>query len=179
MAKPEILARQPVCASKLFTIEQQELQFSNGTLRQYEQIQTKTGQAVAIVALQDADTILLVREYAGGMEDYIVSLPKGNIDPGEDILPAANRELQEEIGFAAGRLTPIKTMGLSPGSLNVKMHIVLAEDLYPSQLEGDEPEPLDVVTCQLSQLDTFLQRADCIDACTIATLLWMKMFYGQ
>ncbi len=178
MAKPDILSRKICCQSRLFAIEQHDLKFSNGNLAQYEKIKTRTGLAVALVPMLDAETVLLVREYAGGMEDYQISLAKGAIEPGEGALIAANRELQEEIGYGAHKLEVIKTMGLSPGNLDVKMHIVLAQDLYESRLEGDEPEPLEVIPWKLSNLEALFSRNDCYDACTIAALLWMKNHYG-
>jgi len=57
---------------------------------------------------------VLVEEYCAGSETYELSLPKGLIDPGEDALQAANRELQEEAGFAARSLEFITELSLSP-----------------------------------------------------------------
>lgn len=54
----------------------------------------------------------------------------------------ANRELKEEIGYGAGSLTEIAKLSMAPSYFSSKMNIVIAQDLYPEQLEGDEPEPL-------------------------------------
>ncbi len=101
--KPVILACEEVARSRIFRVEQLQLRFSNGVERTYERLRGKAGGlgAVMIVAMSDAENVLLVEEYCAGSESYEFSLPKGLIDPGEDALQAANRELQE--GFTSGQ----------------------------------------------------------------------------
>ena len=101
--KPRILSRKTVAESRLFRVEELELRFSNGAERHFERLlgNGKGIGAVMIVAMPDPDHVLLIREYAAGFEDYVLTLPKGVVDPGEDIVTAANRELMEECGVAA------------------------------------------------------------------------------
>ena len=96
--KPQILQRHLVAQSRLFRVESLELRFSNGVERTYERLMPGGSGAVMLVALLDNDTIALIREYGGGIEDYTLTLPKGAIDLGESLREACNRELQEEIG---------------------------------------------------------------------------------
>src|SRR5690606_40018309 len=70
--------------------------------------------AVYVVPLLDDDTVLLVREYAAGMHRYELGLVSGRIDAGETALEAANRELQEEAGYAARSLHLLRMVSLSP-----------------------------------------------------------------
>ena len=92
--KPTVLASEIVASSRLFRVEQLQLRFANGVERTYERLASKgTGYgAVMIVAMADARHALLVEEYCAGTDDYQISLPKGLIEPGEDVLVAANRE---------------------------------------------------------------------------------------
>ena len=90
--KPQILGRQRVAQSRLFQIESLDLRFSNGEERQFERLTGADRGAVMIIAMPDPDHVLLIREYAAGFEDYVLTLPKGLVDPGEDIVTAANRE---------------------------------------------------------------------------------------
>jgi ADP-ribose diphosphatase len=87
-----------------------------------------------IVAMADAEHALLVEEYCGGTDDYQVSLPKGLVEPGEDVLAAANRELKEEAGFGARQLELLTELSLSPGYMSQKIQVVLAQNLYPERL---------------------------------------------
>src|SRR5690606_29783356 len=99
--KPTVLAREIVASSRLFRVEELQLRFSNGVERTYERLASRgTGYgAVMVVAMRDDCHALLVEEYCGGTDDYQLSLPKGLVEPGEDVLAAANRELKEEAGY--------------------------------------------------------------------------------
>ena len=84
-----------------FQIQQLDLEFSNGARRRFERMKPRGFGGVVIAALRDDQTILLTREYAAGLHQYLLGLPTGRIDPGESALQAANRELKEEAGFGA------------------------------------------------------------------------------
>ncbi|GAA4891243.1 ADP compounds hydrolase NudE [Ferrimonas pelagia] len=168
--KPEILATELVAKSRLFQVEQLHLRFSNGVERHYERMRGTMSGAVMIVPMLDAHTMLLVREYAAGTHSYELGFPKGLIDPGESALQAGNRELQEEIGYAANRLELLHQVALAPSYFSSKMDILLARDLYPSRLEGDEPEPLEVVPWPLADMDSLLARPDFSESRSISAL---------
>ncbi len=167
---PEILRTRTVARSRLFRIEQLDLRFANGTEVVYERLRGSADGAVLVVPLRDADTVLLVREYAAGTERYELGLPKGRIEPGEDPLATAQRELREEIGLGAGRLEPLMTVTVAPGYFGHVTHIVLAEDLYPAEAEGDEPEPVEVVPWRLAELPALLARDDFTEARSMVAL---------
>ena len=93
--KPEILKISQPSQSRLFKVEAVDLRFSNGVERTYERLAVRGNGAVMIVALDAMDNIILIKEYAVGVEDYLLTLPKGLIDPGEDAIIAADRELKE------------------------------------------------------------------------------------
>jgi len=169
-AKPEILAQRTVAKSRLFQIEELELRFSNGEQRTFERLASRGPGAVLVVPMLDDQTVLLIREYAAGLERYELSLPKGLIDPGETAVQAANRELMEEVGYGARQLTPMTTLSLAPGYLAHQTQLILAQDLYPERRDGDEPEPLEVVPWPLAKLTELLQRDDFSEARSVAAL---------
>ncbi|MEZ8945517.1 ADP compounds hydrolase NudE [Vibrio sp. 10N.247.311.12] len=169
--KPEILAKQTVAQSRLFSIESLDLRFSNGEQRTYERMKPSGRNAVMMVPITEQGDILLVREYAAGTERYELGFPKGLIDPGEQPNEAAVRELKEEIGFGANKLTPLKEVILAPSYFSSKMTLFIAEDLYPEKLEGDEPEPLDIVRWPLAQAEELLTHLDFCEARSITALL--------
>lgn len=152
--KPTVLDRAVVARSRLFTVEELQLRFANGTERTYERLANRgTGHgAVMVVALVDESHALLVEEYCAGTDDYQLSLPKGLVEPGEDVLAAANRELKEEAGFGARHLELLTELSLSPGYMSQRIQVVLARDLYEERLPGDEPEPMRVERVSLREL---------------------------
>ena len=151
-------------------IERVELEFANGARRVYERLKSSGLGAVIIVPVLADGTVLLVREYAVAFHRYELGLPKGRIDPGEDALQAANRELQEEVGYAARTLTRLRNLSLAPSYMSHETTIVLAEDLYPSRLQGDEPEELEVVPVALDEIDALALRDEVSEGRTIAAL---------
>lgn len=172
--KPQILSVESIARTRLFNVERLGLRFANGVEVEYERLRSGAAGAVLVVALQDAETVLLIREYQAGREDYELAFPKGRIENGEAILDAANRELMEEVGFGAHKLQHFKSVSLAPGSMTHMTHLVLAEDLYPQRLDGDEPETLEVVPWSLSRLDELLQRDDFSEGRSIAALFMVR-----
>ncbi|MFB9213589.1 ADP compounds hydrolase NudE [Vibrio sinaloensis] len=168
---PDILEKRTVAQSRLFTIEAMDLRFSNGEERTYERMKPSGRNAVMMVPITEQGDILLVREYAAGTERYELGFPKGLIDPGETPIQAADRELKEEIGFGARKLTPLKDVVLAPSYFSSKMTLFIAEDLYSEQLEGDEPEPLDIIRWPLAQAEELLTHLDFCEARSITALL--------
>jgi ADP-ribose diphosphatase len=126
--------------------------------------------AVLIVPVPDPETVLLVREYSAGMHRYELQLPKGRLEPDEDSLAAADRELKEEVGKGARDLRILTQFSALPGFMSHGTDIVLARDLYEESLEGDEPEPLEVVPWRFDRLYELALSEDCTEARSIAAL---------
>lgn len=171
---PEILDRRIVARSRLFAVEQLELRFANGVERTYERLITPPIPAVLVVPLIDERTVLLIREYGAGVERYELALPKGARGHGEGVVETANRELMEECGYGARMLTPLTELTLSPGYMGHRIVVVLAEDLYPQRVDGDEPEPIEVVPWPLADIDGLLARDDFSEARSLAALYMVR-----
>lgn len=171
---PEILITEVVARTRLFHVERVGLRFANGIEVEYERMPGSTSGSVLIVPVLDRDTILLVREYAAGTHRYELGFPKGIIERGENILAAADREIMEEIGYGSRRLQQLTSMTIAPGYLGHTTHVVLAEDLYPKRLPGDEPEEIEVVPWRLSDLAKLLAREDFTEARSIAALFMTR-----
>jgi ADP-ribose diphosphatase len=177
-AKPKILERRLVAETQIFRVEQVDLEFSNGTRRCFERILAGRG-SVLVVPMQDAQTVLLVREYGVGTDRYELGFPKGIVEPGEDLLEAAGREIREEIGCSARDLRLLHQVSLAPGYIQHQTHLVLARDLFPEQAEGDEPEPIEVVPWRMDDLDGLLERDDFSEARSIAALFLVREFLAR
>ncbi|MTD29143.1 ADP compounds hydrolase NudE [Erwinia sorbitola] len=173
LQKPAILNVEVVAHSKLFTIEAVDLTFSNGVRRVYERMRSSGREAVMIVPIID-DHLILIQEYAVGLESYELGFPKGLIDPGETPFEAANRELKEEVGFGADRLSTLGKLTMAPSYFSSQMNIVVAEGLYPEQLEGDEPEPLPQLRWPLDNLLALLDEPDFREARNVSALFLVR-----
>ncbi|MBA1198463.1 ADP compounds hydrolase NudE [Pseudomonas fluorescens] len=179
--KPTVLSREIVANSRLFRVESVELRFSNGVERTYERLVGRGNGygAVMIVAMLDAEHAVLVEEYCGGTDEYELSLPKGLIEPGEDVLAAANRELKEEAGFGARQLEHLTELSLSPGYMSQKIQVVLATDLFEERLEGDEPEPMGVDKVNLRELSALAMHPQFSEGRALAALYLVRDMLTQ
>jgi len=177
--KPEVLKIKASAKSRLFLIEELQLRFSNGVERTYERLASRGNGAVMMIPIDSDDNILLVREYAGGIEDYTLSLPKGAVDLGESMFEAADRELKEEVGFGAKRIEFLKELTTAPNYMGHKLQAMLVRDLYPCRLEGDEPEPLEVVKWPLSDIDNLVANPEFTEGRAIAGLYLARHFVQQ
>ena len=167
---PTIHATRNVDTSRFLRMEQVDLEFSNGQKRTFERLRSSGPGAVIIVPMRDADTVLLVREYAVGVDRYELGLPKGRLDRDETVEQGADRELKEEIGYGARELHILGRLSLSPAYMTAMTHVVLARDLYPQRLVGDEPEELEVVPWKMSELNRLLEQPDVSEGRSIAAL---------
>jgi len=171
---PKLIAKKTLAKTRIFTIEQLHLQFNNGNEVQYERIYSPPAGAVLVVPQLDNETIILIREYCGGSQRYEIAFPKGRVEEGESPILTANREIMEEIGFGARKLEHIKSLSVSPGYMSHQTHIVYATDLYQQKLEGDEPEPAEILYWKLNKLDDLIYNDEFTEARSLAALLLLK-----
>lgn len=166
--------RKVIAQSRFFQIQAVDLHFSNGEVRAYERLTSTGAGAVLVVALKDNNTAILINEYVAGVDRYEWGLPKGKVEIGEDLIETANRELIEEAGFKAAKLTVLKSFSIAPGYLEHETQLVLAEGLVECNAKGDEPENIPVAEIALDRLYELAQREDCSEARSIAALYYVR-----
>ncbi len=171
---PVIHKRRMLDEGTRFPVEELELEFSNGQRRTYERVPGSGRGAVIVVPMLDDNTVILLREYAAGLHAFEIGLPKGRLEPDETPLEGANRELKEEAGYGARRLRLIGELSLAPTYMAHRISVVLAQDLYPERLPGDEPEPPEVVPWRLDALHELVQRRDCSEGRSLAALFMAR-----
>jgi ADP-ribose diphosphatase len=172
--KPSVIHSELIASTRIFRVEQRDLQFSNGIKVSYERLVGSDNGAVLIVPMLDDNTVLLIREYAAGVHRYELALPKGKIESNEPLLEAANREIMEEVGYGSKDLSHLTSLTVAPGYLSHETHIVLAENLYEQKCDGDEPEEMEVVPWQLDRLPELLTHEECTEARSIAALFMVR-----
>lgn len=174
LQKPKINKITTVAKSSLFCVEQVDLTFSNGEKRTYERM--KPGQNAVMIVPISGNELLLIREYAVGIEDYQLGFPKGAIEPDENIFLAANRELMEEVGFGAKHFSILSQMTTSPSYFANQMTIIIAEDLYPEKRQGDEPEPLQIIRWPVTEMMSLLNEKDFHESRNICALFLAREY---
>lgn len=172
--KPEILAARTIAQTRHFRVEQMDLRFANGVSVQWERLIGSPGGAVLVVPLRDRDTVLLIREYAAGMHRYELGFAKGRIENGEAAVDAANRELKEEVGYAARHLQHLSSLTIAPGYVNHVTQVVVAQDLFEQREAGDEPEEIEVVPWRLDAIESLLAHPEFTEARSIAALFIVR-----
>src|SRR5690606_34654697 len=157
-----------------YRLEHLDREFSNGERRRFQRLHSRGHGAVIVVPMIDPGTVRLVRAPAAGRHRYALGLVEGSVDAGETPLEAANRELKEEAGYGARELLDLRQLSLAPTYMSHSAHMVIARDLYPERLPGDEPEPLEVVPWKLDALHELVLREDFSEGRSIAALFMAR-----
>ncbi len=137
--------------------------------------------AVAILAIDDEDQVLLVRQYRVAVGELLLEIPAGTLDVAddgsiEDPDEAAPRELEEETGMRAGSWRKIARFYTAPGFASELMHLYLATDLRPAdgdRLTPDEDERLLVERLPWRDAVAAAERGEMRDGKTLVALLWL------
>lgn len=131
------LNQKEIHKGKIFSLWGGEVALDNGKIAVREYIRHSGG--VGIVPLLEGN-IILIRQFRIAINRELIELPAGRLEPDEDPASCAARELEEEIGYRAGRLMPIASYFASVGNSNERMYLFLALDLEKTErrLEADE-----------------------------------------
>jgi len=132
--------------------------------------------AVCIIPILPDGNLCLIRQYRYGPRDEFIEIPAGKLDTGEDPLVCAKRELQEEIGYIAGKLTFLTNIYPAIGFSNEKMWMYLAEDLQLSNQSLDQDEFLELFPLSLEEAINLINQGKITDVKTIIGILWLDRF---
>ena len=127
--------------------------------------------SVAALAVHEDGQVVLVRQYRYAVDEPLWELPAGRMDPGETPEAGARRELEEEVGLAAGALEKISTFYTTPGFCDERMHLYRATALRPVPPRPEEDERLEVLTCPFEQAYGMIQRGEVREGKTLVALL--------
>ena len=151
MHLPDIRARREISRNRFLTYVEEDLLDRHGKPYTYYQVEARFD-AVIIVPLLADGRLVLERIYRHPYRHYFLEFPAGGIEPGEDPCAAAKRELAEETGYTAGRLTTLGSMEAMPGLLRMRLTYVLAEELVPgAELALEALEMLEVEELTVDQ----------------------------
>lgn len=169
----KVLSSEIVFKGRVFSVTRDRVQEPSGITAVREVI--RHSGSVVVLAVADSGTeplVLLERQYRYAAQDYMLELPAGRIDPGEDALAAGKRELLEETGYTARRWTKGLFFYPSPGFLEETMTVFLARGLKPGKAQPEADELIEHELVPLSRVVKLILRGKIRDGKTIAGVLW-------
>jgi ADP-ribose pyrophosphatase len=134
--------------------------------------------AVAVIAVTESGELVMERQHRYPLGRDMIELPAGKIDPGEDPLATARRELKEETGYTAARWRHVATIHIAIGYSNERIEIYLAEDLKHEGAKLDDGEFLEVFTLSLPAALAWVREGRITDSKTVAGLFWAEKILG-
>lgn len=131
--------------------------------------------AAAVVPLKDNGTVVLIKQFRHAAGGFIYEIPAGKLHPGEDPMHCAARELEEEIGYVAGRLELLTSILTAPGFTDEVIHIYKATGLTAGRQQLDRDEVLEVLEISLEEAIKMIKAGTIRDAKTIVGLRLVGM----
>ncbi len=163
------MTEREIYAGRILTLRLKYLRQADGSTRLREIVEHAPG--AAVVAIDAQGLVLLVRQFRPAVEAHLLELPAGLVDPGEQPIECARRELAEETGYSADQLEQLVSFYTSPGFTNELIHIFVASGLRESVVEADEEEEIELVRMPLQRAIDQVLQGEISDAKTVAGLL--------
>lgn len=176
-ATARILRSKIIYKGPVFGVRRDEV-LEPGGLRAVREVITHPGSVVVLPVLPDG-RILLIRQYRYATRQYLWELVAGRIDSGETVREAAARELIEETGYRAKRFRVFLDVFPTPGFLEERMYILLAEQLTAGQAQPEEDEKITAKAFGRADLERMIETNVLRDAKTIAGLLYYFRFLAS
>ncbi len=164
-----LISSRKVFEGRLLAVRVDEVELSDGR-RATREVVTHPG-AVAIVPLLPDGRVVLIRQYRHAAGRVLWELPAGVLEKGEEPLDCARRELVEETGYLAGKLSPLFSVFLSPGFSTELIHLFLAQDLRKVEAAPEVDEQLEIVEIPLAEAEAMVQRGEVQNAAAVCGLL--------
>ncbi len=166
---PEIsISEETIYQGTMVDFSLRKARLRNGTIVRREIISTKG--SVVIIAFTPQNEVQLVRQFRAAAQKWIIELPAGTLNPGEDPAAAAPRELQEETGYVAETWQYLGGFYSAPGILTEYMHLYLATNLTPGPTNFDFDEHIENLSLPWEKVRAMIDQGEIEDAKTIAGL---------
>ena len=177
MLKPErTLATQQIYQGRAVNMRVDTVENAGGAETTREVVEHSD--CVAVVVIDEQDNVLLVRQFRHAVGKFLLEIPAGGIDSGEEPVDTVCRELQEEIGYFPHRIERLGGFYTTPGYGTEYLHCFLATDLVSSRLIAEDSESIELLRVPSEQIPLLIMSGEICDAKSIAALL-LFLFMGQ
>ena len=163
------VASQRVYEGRLVNLRVDTVCLENGRLTEREIVEHPG--AVAVVALDGDDNVLLVRQFRKPAEKELLEIPAGTLEAGEEPIACARRELKEETGYRAECLEQVGSFYSSPGFCTEYIRLYLATGLQKGRSAPEGDEAIEIIKVSLSEIPALVSQGEICDGKTIAGLL--------
>ncbi len=164
------ISTERIYEGKILNLRRDKVHVTGGNESYREIVEHRGG--VAIAAITDDHRMVMVRQFRKAAEKALLEVPAGKIDPGEnDHLLVAIRELKEETGYTAARMTHLAAFYTSVGYSTELLHLYLAEGLKPGETCFDDTEAIEIEEYDLDELKEMVADGKIEDAKTIAAIM--------
>jgi ADP-ribose pyrophosphatase len=168
--KPEkTLSTQQIYQGRAVNILVDTVEKTGGTKTTREVVEHSD--CVAVVVLDEQGNVLMVRQFRHPVGKFLLEIPAGGIDPGEEPVDSVCRELQEEIGYFPRRIERLGGFYSIPGYGTEYLHCFVATDLVPARLVAEDTEDIELVRVSLKEIPGLITSGKICDAKSIAALL--------
>ena len=175
--KARILSSEIIYQGKAFGVRRDELIEPTG-VQTVREVVTHPGSVVVLPVLADG-RIVLVRQYRHACRQYLWELVAGRMERGENPTAGARRELLEETGYRARKFSVFLDVFPTPGFLEERMYLLLAEGLTAGKAQPEEDEKIVVAAFTRKQLEKMMKSGKLHDAKSIAGLLYYFSFLAK
>ena len=166
--KPVVIASDTIYNGRIFDVRIDSIREAD--IEYTREIVVHKGSAV-VVPVFDNGTVALVRQYRHAAEEFLLEIPAGTLNAGEDPKLGAIRELQEEIGVTAENIEKLTEFYVSPGFLTEKMHVFLATGLTDVGQKLEADELLTVERHSFDELNKMIRNGEITDAKTMLGIM--------
>ena len=142
-------------------------------IQSVREIVVHNGGAVGLVKTKD-NKIIFVKQYRYAASDYLLELPAGKLEIGEDPKETIYRELQEEVGVKANKIDFVGYCYVSPGYCTEKIYMYYVDDYENTNTNFDECEDLDIIEYDFESAYKLIETGKIVDAKTICLMLMVK-----
>ncbi|MDW7667606.1 MAG: NUDIX hydrolase [Bacillota bacterium] len=135
--------------------------------------------AVVVIAFDKDNNLFFVKQYRKAIEDYLLELPAGKIDPGESPKETAKRELAEEIGYTSEKMELLFSIYSSPGFSKEKIYVYKASNLIEKSIECDDDEFIEIIKLPYDQVLEDIKENKIEDSKTVSAVLYYNQFINK